>query len=169
MDGKKVALIYYSRTNNTKVAAEYIKDHLEQKTIQVDIIQILAQERPGFFKALNSARNQTILAIRNTDFDLSSYEMIILGMPIWAYYPAPFYKSFLAQVKDYQKKIYAIFISPGVSIKRNRISLDRFRDELKALGVDSIIAEMIILMRKKSVLECEPEIEQFISLIHRHL
>jgi hypothetical protein len=87
-------------------------------------------------------------------------------MPIWAYYPAPFYKSFLTQVKNYGAKQYAIFISPGVSVKRNRVSLERFKDELHNLGIDTIIAEMIIVMRKGSVIECDPGVDQFVSSIH---
>ena len=51
----KIGIIYYSRTGNTKKAAQIIKDKLRDKKIEVELFEIKHVKKPGFFKAGKAA------------------------------------------------------------------------------------------------------------------
>ena len=59
-----------------------------------------------------------------------------------------FYKSFLKHVDNLNEKSCAIFVSAGASIQKNEPTIKIFKNELKNLGVDTVIADIIFLMRR---------------------
>lgn len=167
MTGNKVALIYYSRTNNTQKAAEFLKEKMEEKDIAVDMIRIVPETKPGFFKAVRSARKQEDLPITNINYDLSDYETLVVCVPSWDKHPAPFYKSFLQNVDKLNEKSCAIFVSAGASIQKNTSTIKIFKNELKNLGVDKVIADMIFIMRRGKIIDGKKDIGPFIGKITR--
>lgn len=83
----KVAVIYFSRSGNTGVAAHHLA-----KTLNADTFQIEANDYelgiPGWINSLNDARKHEA-DISPATIDLSQYETVYLGAPIWLYSPAP--------------------------------------------------------------------------------
>ncbi len=83
----KVAVIVFSRSGNTGVLANHIADkmngHLYEITAKDYDLGI-----PGWINALKGARSN-IADISPETIDLSAYETIYLGSPIWLYSPAP--------------------------------------------------------------------------------
>jgi flavodoxin len=159
----KVAVIYYSRTNNTEKAVEFLKERMEEKDGRVRLVRIIAEKDPNFFKALSVAKSQQSVTIRNTDFDLSDYDTIVFGVPSWAYYPAPFYKSFLKHVEDIDNKKIGVLLCAGVSIQRNLITMKRFKEELGRFGIQYISAELILIVRKGKLVDGEQHVDMFIE------
>ena len=92
MNENKIALLYYSRTGNTKRVADFLKKKIEKKNNNVDLIPIIAERRPGFLKAISAARKQETLPIKNKEINFTDYHTLIFAVPSSAYYPAPFYK-----------------------------------------------------------------------------
>lgn len=82
-----VAVVVFSRSGNTGVLANHIADkrngHLYEITAEDYDIGI-----PGWISALKDARNN-LANINPQTIDLSAYETIYLGAPIWLYSPAP--------------------------------------------------------------------------------
>ena len=87
-EGNNILVLYYSLTNNTEIMAQAIASRY-----QADLIEIEAQEyRNDFisrtlasFDAWTEEKNSTI----DPDIiDLSRYQIIFLGSPIWWYRPA---------------------------------------------------------------------------------
>ncbi len=83
----KVAVVVFSRSGSTGVLANHIADkrngHLYEITAEDYDLGI-----PGWISALKDARNN-IADISPEIIDLSTYETIYLGSPIWLYSPAP--------------------------------------------------------------------------------
>lgn len=83
----KVAVVVFSRSGNTGVLANHIADkrngHLYEITAEDYDLGI-----PGWISALKDARNN-LANISPQTIDLSAYETIYLGSPIWLYSPAP--------------------------------------------------------------------------------
>ncbi|TXY26609.1 hypothetical protein FXE87_08355 [Vibrio mimicus] len=82
-----VAVVVFSRSGNTGVLANHIADkrngHLYEITAEDYDLGI-----PGWISALKDARNN-LANISPITIDLSTYETIYLGAPIWLYSPAP--------------------------------------------------------------------------------
>lgn len=78
-----IGIVYYSRTGNTKAIATLLADKLRQKHADVDVIEIEAMKRPGFFTAGRAAMKQQQLPIKNSNVDLGKYESVIVGSPTW--------------------------------------------------------------------------------------
>ncbi|AOW84490.1 flavodoxin family protein [Vibrio mimicus] len=82
-----VAVVVFSRSGNTGVLANHIADkrngHLYEITAEDYDLGI-----PGWISALKDARNN-LANISPQTIDLSTYETIYLGAPIWLYSPAP--------------------------------------------------------------------------------
>ncbi|MBE6493981.1 MAG: flavodoxin [Methanosphaera stadtmanae] len=81
-------VIYYSRSGNTKKIARIIK-----KEVNADIIEIKDKTRRvgtlGFLKGImDSIRNQDT-KIEPSFIDVSKYDLIYIGSPVWASKPAP--------------------------------------------------------------------------------
>lgn len=84
---KKVAIVYFSATGTTKAVAEYIKD-----TTNGDIFEIIPKEKYTS-EDLNWNNNNSRSTKEQNDknsrpeisnrIDVSSYEVIFLGYPIW--------------------------------------------------------------------------------------
>ena len=91
-------IVYFSYTNHTKEIANRIKekincDILEIKTVipySEDYNKVVDDEQ-------NSEASNHLPKIQDINVDLSKYDEIILGTPVWWYRPAPAIRTFLSQ------------------------------------------------------------------------
>ncbi|EPZ7317853.1 flavodoxin family protein [Vibrio mimicus] len=101
-----VAVVVFSRSGNTGVLANHIADkrngHLYEITAEDYDLGI-----PGWISALKDARNN-LANISPQTIDLSAYETIYLGAPIWLYSPAPPIWQF-AKNSDFTDKNVVLF------------------------------------------------------------
>jgi flavodoxin len=161
----KTAILYYSRTGNTENAAEILENELKEKEIDVKLIKIKAKKKPEFFKANKAAIKQKQLPIKNSNFDLSEYKKIIIGVPSWASRPAPLYKSFLNKSNGIKNKRYAIFITGGKSISSNKPAIESMKNDLSKFDITTIDAELILKMSKGKIIDGENDIVSFVDKI----
>lgn len=114
---KKVLVLYYSQTSNTKAVAQEIA-----KLLGADIEEIVpVNPYDGDFGATiarcNEEREQGIIPeIKPVAADLANYEVIFLGFPVWFGTYAPPVAAFLNQVDLSGKKIvpFCTFGSGGL-------------------------------------------------------
>ena len=66
----KIAIVYYSRTGNTRHVAKIIEAKLKKQNADVNLVEIEHLKKPGFFKAGKAAIAQRELPIKNSEFDL---------------------------------------------------------------------------------------------------
>jgi flavodoxin len=106
-------IVYYSYSGNTKKVAEQLCEHLRQKG-QVDIIGLKAHdESESFFGQCRRAFTRQRAKIEPVNFDLSGYDLICFGSPVWAFAPAPAMNSYLDQVQNIQDKKVVLFTTFG--------------------------------------------------------
>lgn len=113
----KVLVLYYSQTSNTKVVAEEIASKLG-----ADIEEIVpAEPYDGDFQAtiercMKERELEVIPNIQPIKADLSAYDIIFLGYPIWFGTYAPPINAFLNQVDLSGKKVvpFCTFGSGGL-------------------------------------------------------
>ena len=106
-------IVYYSYTSHTKKIAEDIQkqlqcDILELKPVKayVDYDTVVAQEQ-------NNESAKKTPEIENKNLDLSKYDEIILGTPVWWYTIAPVVRTFLKENDLSNKKIMPFATNAG--------------------------------------------------------
>jgi flavodoxin len=126
----KILVTYYTRTNNTKSVAKEI-----QKNLNCDIEEIIdLKNRSGFIAYIKScfdALKGTPTEIKPTEKDVSEYDLVIVGTPVWASTMAPAILTYLKENKEKFKDV-SFFCTCGSS------------------GYDKTISKMEGLVNKKS-------------------
>ena len=106
-------VIYYSLTGNTKDAAETIKTQLDADIIELKTVKKLSQN--NFRKFMIGGMRATFgmcAKLEKIEIDLSKYDEIILGTPIWAGKCVPAINTLLRD-KKIADKVFAVFTVSG--------------------------------------------------------
>lgn len=129
----KSTIIYYSYSGNTKKVAETLAEYLKQKS-DVEIIELKAlDESSNFFKQCIRAFKHRRAQIAQVNFNLSAYDLICLGSPVWAFGPAPAMNEYLDQCHGVEAKKILLFTTYG-SGTGNEKCLNYMQDALSKKG-----------------------------------
>ena len=117
----KTPVVYYTRTGNTKFAAETIAAELE-----ADIEEIIdlkkRQGKLAYLPAGRDALQRKETEIAQTSKNPTNYDLIIIAQPVWAGSPTPAIRTYLNR-NDLSGKKVALFISDsnlGKAIEKNK-------------------------------------------------
>jgi flavodoxin len=109
----KSIIIYYSFTGNTKKAALILSDVLSKQGT-VDIFGIKApRQSTNFFEQGRSAFMRQRTEIEGVPFDLSGYDLIAIGTPVWGFSPAPAVNTYLDKCIGLEDKKIVLFCTVG--------------------------------------------------------
>lgn len=118
----KTLVVFFSRSGNTELMARKIAEltkadvlPLQSKRNQVGVL--------GLLEAVQDARNTNADIVPN-QVDLSRYDTIYIGSPVWLYSPAPQVYQF-AKSNDFSGKTVFLFNSMNSKFEK------RFIDEFK--------------------------------------
>ena len=110
---KKVLVVYYSRTGNTKKVAEDVA-----KALGADIEQLIDKKdysgAMGYMKAGKDATKEKLAELGPVKTDVSKYGLVVLGTPIWAWNMTPALRTYITNNKASLKDI-AVFTTAGGS------------------------------------------------------
>ena len=160
----KIGIVYYSRTGNTKKAAQILEEKLKQEKADVDLIQVEHVKKPGFFGAGRAAMKQEELPIANTDFDLKKYDMILVGSPTWAGKASPFIKSFFNKAQNIKGKNACVFYTCGGNTEEAQTG-GMLKGYLKEVGVKPKDEILSFRMKKEEILDGEQNIDSFVKTV----
>lgn len=133
----KSAIIYYSYSGNTKKVAEILAGHIRQKG-EVELLELKAQnEENSFLGQARRAFKHARAEITTVNFDLSGYDLICLGTPVWAFGPAPAMNTCLDKCSGLEGKEAVLFITYGSGVGKERC-LNYMQDILAKKGAKSI-------------------------------
>lgn len=108
---KKILVVYYSRTGNTKRVAEDIAAKLK-----ADIEEIRDKKKRdgiiGYMAAGRDASIEKLAEIDETKNNPANYDIIIIGTPVWAWNITPAARTYLTKHKDILKQV-AFFTTAG--------------------------------------------------------
>jgi len=133
----KSLIVYYSYTGNTEKIAEKLRGILSKKG-QTEIHQLKPiDESDNFFAQAASAFTGKRAQLSNVKFDLSGYDLICLGTPVWAFAPTPAINTYLDKVQNLDGKDAICFVTyaSGAGVKR---CLNTMIEKLKQKGAFKI-------------------------------
>ena len=107
----KTIIIYFSLTGNTEQLAHLAGDFLKEKGKTVDYFKLPADQAGSFLKNCRDALTKKTIKIKELP-DLSGYDLVFLGSPIWAWNVVPAMRALLKQVSLADKEVF-IFATHG--------------------------------------------------------
>jgi len=130
----KSAIIYYSYTGNTRKIALDLKDYLLNQG-SVELIELKAlNESKSFFGQCKRALFRKEAQIEDVKFDLSGFDLVCVGTPVWAFGPAPAVNTFLKKCFGPENKTVVIFTTYGSGAGNGRC-IQIIQNLLKQKGV----------------------------------
>lgn len=136
----KILVIYYSLEGNTKDTAEKIADQMGADMLQ--LLPVHEYPKEGAKKFLVGGKAAVFgekPELRVSEFDLTPYEMIIVGTPVWASTFAPPLRTFFTKNKITNQKT-------GFFVCEKGSGGEKCIAKMKELtGVSAIAAQMILI------------------------
>jgi len=107
----KNLVVFYSYTGNTELVGKTLAEILK-----VDVIKIEDIERPSKEQAYGAGREASTQGkswpVKPFNKDISSYDRIFVGCPVWFGMPTPELNAFIEQV-DFTGKQVVVFVTLG--------------------------------------------------------
>lgn len=155
-------IVYFSYTNNTRFIANRIKEKLNCDILEIKTVIPYSDDYQSVVDdEQNNEASNYLPEIQEINVDLSKYDEIILGTPVWWYRPVPAIRTFLSQ-NDLSGKVIKPFAT-------NAGWLGRTFNEIKKLCPNSKVeAGMNIVYdagdyRTRKLITSMNEIDNWIS------
>lgn len=113
MDGKKVLVVYYSRTGNTKKVAEEIARLLDGDLKEIRSAVAYPEGFFGFTKALYHSISKKNIGIESSFSGFEKYDLVVVGGPMWAGSVSSPMRRFLNLYSGQMKNIAYFFTQGG--------------------------------------------------------
>ena len=157
----KKLIVYFSYTGNTSMIANKIKEKLDCDILEIETVVPYSKDYDSVVNdEQNSEASNHLPEIKKLNIDLSKYDIIILGTPVWWYRPCPTIRTFLTENNLDGKTIIPFATNAGW--------LGRTFNEIKKLCPNSNVKnEMNIVFESYSdkLKTDEKEINNFIDMI----
>lgn len=116
----KSIIIYYSYSGNTRRVANALGACLKEKG-EIEIAELKPKdESDKFIIQCRRAFMHEKASLEPLNFDLSQYDLICLGTPVWAFGPAPAMNAFLDKCTGLAGKRLILFVTFGGGLGVNR-------------------------------------------------
>lgn len=114
MENSKKLIVYFTYTNNTKKIAEKIKAKLNCDILEIKPVKPYDSDYDTVVRLeQNNETAKKTPDIEKINVDLSKYDEVILGIPVWWYTIAPVIRTFLKQNDLSGKKIIPFATNGG--------------------------------------------------------
>lgn len=144
LSDKKTLVVYYSRTGNCRIVAQAIAETLSCPVREIKDLK----NRSGFWGFISGMidiRKRPITDIEPKTLDLSAYDRIFLGSPIWGMRFAPAITTVLSRF-DFTGKQVVFFAVVAKKYKQEK--LDAYARALAARGSRADASFVIPTMQK---------------------
>lgn len=159
----KIGIVYYSRTGNTRQAAKILEEKFKEKKADVDLIEIEHQKKPGFFTAGRASAKQQELPVKNTEFNMGTYDVVVAGSPTWAGKPSPFLSFFIKTAVNMKGKKLAIFSTGMSPIDKRDQFMAIVKTNLEQAGLSSVDAFLALNYGRGRLADGEQNIDSFVN------
>jgi flavodoxin len=129
-------VIYYSYSGNTKRVAGVLSGYLKERGETQEIELIALDESKSFFGQGRRAFKRVRAKIQEVNPDVSGFDLVCLGTPVWAFAPVPAMNAFLDQCLGMEGKEIVLFTTYG-SGSGNERCLKIMQQELAKKGAKS--------------------------------
>jgi flavodoxin len=112
--GAKVLVIYYSLTGNTKSIAEAIREKTGGDLFEIETVKTYPADYSGIIaEAKRELETRELPVLQKNPPDMSSYNLILVGSPVWWYTVSTPVMCFLTQADFAGKKVSAFCTHEG--------------------------------------------------------
>ena len=157
----KTLLVYYSYTGNTKIIVDIIKSKINCDILELKTkVPFLIEDYDAIVNEYQSNEStKKCVEIEDIKVDLSNYDKVVIGTPVWWYTITPVLREFLKNNDLSQKQVYAFATNAGW-LGRTFKEIESYCNVKKELNVQ--FAEDY---REHKCLTSNDEINEFIDLI----
>jgi flavodoxin len=129
---KKVLVVYYSLTGNTKMIAEAIAESINSDILELKPVKELDPEGTSkYFWGGYQATMKIKPKLKPFDINPLEYDLIILGTPVWAWTYTPPIHSFLSKFDLSGKNVALWTSSDGDGVR----AMNKFKKALKKANI----------------------------------
>ena len=108
-ESTKVLIIYYSLTGNTKMISEKIREKTGGDLFAIETVKTYPSEYSALIEeAKRELQNNDLPALRKSPPELSQYDLILVGSPVWWYTVSTPVMSLLKQA-NFSGKMVSVF------------------------------------------------------------
>lgn len=115
-------MVYYTKTGKTQKVAQMMYRVFKEKGHDVDIFRIKSAQHVGWIKSIFYTITGRSIDIRDINKDLSIYDIIIIGGPVWASLPAAFVNAFIDRVYSFAGKKVVTYVTMATQRGQRAIS-----------------------------------------------
>jgi flavodoxin len=147
-DANKVLVIYYSLTGNTKSIAEMIQKKTGGDVFEIETVRTYPPEYSATTEeAKRELQTGDLPALKKNPPDMSSYDLILVGSPVWWYTVSTPVMSFLRQADFAGRKVSAFCTHEG--------GIGEFFPHFKAQAKNAVVLEGLDLYKPRQAGEGE--------------
>ena len=113
----KALIAYYSKSASPEKVALAIKEEFEAKGHKVELRQIVPKQKLKEYEY----NKMNEIELKNKDFDVSGFDLVVVGTPVWTFNPSKVVMTFLRKLNNTEQKnfgLYCTCILPGNTIKK---------------------------------------------------
>lgn len=155
-------IVYFSYTNNTRFIANRIKEKLNCDILEIKTVIPYSDDYQSVVDdEQNSEASNYLPEIQEINADLSKYDEIILGTPVWWYRPVPAIRTFLSQ-SDLSGKVIKPFATNAGWIGRTFNEIKKLCPNSKVEAGMNIVYDSGDYRARKLITSME-EIDNWIS------
>lgn len=134
---KKAIVIFYSYSGNTQKIADILCRVLKTNYNADSLALQSLDESDSFFKqALRAFLKKKAIVAEGTKFDLSEYDLVAIGTPVWAFAMAPAVRTFLDKCASLNGKSVLLFATYGSGVGKDKC-IQEMEKIVKAKGASS--------------------------------
>ena len=108
-DMKKTIVVFYSQTNNTRQAAQMLAEAIGADIAEIDVVKPYNDDMwKAWDEAQEERKDWSIRPLKNLP-DISAYETVVIGTPVWGYTLANPVFAFMRQADLSGKRVYGFW------------------------------------------------------------
>ena len=144
----KVLVIYYSLTGNTKSIAEMMREKTGGDLFEIETVKNYPADYSGIIaEAKRELETGELPALKKSPPDMSSYDLILVGSPVWWYTVSTPVMRFLTQADFAGKKVSAFCTHEG--------GVGKFFPHFKEQAKNAVVLEGLDLYKPRQAEEGE--------------
>ncbi len=108
----KICIIYHSESGNTRHVAQHLSSAFDSKLVEINDVAPYSK-LIKFLVQCKMARGEQLTKIEPESVDVSGYDLIVFGSPVWAFKPTPAIHTAIVGLKGCMGKPAVAFSTHG--------------------------------------------------------
>ncbi len=156
----KVLIVYYSQTDNTAYLARKLQEKTGADMFRLETVKAYPRDNPGRIDVPKAEwKTGNLPALKQMPANLSQYDLILVGTPVWFGTVSNPVKSFLKQADLGGKKVAVFFTYGG--------NPGNIQSDFKSLAKNAVVLEGFGKSRPQQDKMVDSELDRWLSEIRK--